>query len=326
MQLLLWFVICVVVLLLAGALWEAIMSARTLKKFPPPGTMVDVGGRRLHLFCTGDGQGPTVLIEAGRFNTSVMWSLVQEEVSRFARVCTYDRSGYAWSDPDSESRTGTRVATDLHTLLRKAEVPGPYLLVGHSLGAMYVRYFAEQYPDELAGVILVDPYTEGEVRREPQRMKAMQTRFLRIARFVSRFGIPRLVAPLLRGMTAELQRFPLDVRTRIIALAVNWRLWQAVDEEWRELEGMVRQLGGPRSLGDKPLLILSAGRCDLKAGGGFSQAQVEDLWRLMKKSQAELTHLSSRGRLMMVPDTGHAIPLERPEVVVDAIRELLSDR
>ncbi len=323
MQTLIWVLLGIVALLLLAAGYEALAGAATLRCYPPTGRLIDIGGRRLHIHVTGAGTGPTVVIEPGRFNTSLMWTLVQHSIAPFARVVTYDRAGYAWSDADAAPRTGERVAEDLHTLLQKAEIPGPYLLVGHSLGALYMRCFAERYPDEVAGIILVDPYTEGEIRRHPPKVKAMQDRFGPMMNLVSRFGVARLAAPFMTGMKSELRRFPAAVQAQIVALSVNHRLWHTVDREWRELDGLAGRIGGTGSLGEKPLLVLSAARRDMKPGGGFSEAEVEELWRLQKESQADLVHLSSRGRLVMLPDTGHGVPLERPEAIVEAVRELI---
>lgn len=106
--------------LLAGALWERVASAWTKQRFPPPGRMIDTGGRRIHLHFAGDAAGPTVIIETGRFNTLAMWSLVHDQVKRFARVCAYDRAGYAWSDSDREPRTSCACSVQFRCLVSRA--------------------------------------------------------------------------------------------------------------------------------------------------------------------------------------------------------------
>src|SRR2546428_1463462 len=124
-------------------------------KPPPPGKLVDIGGYRLHINCTGKGS-PTVVLEAGAGDFSFDWSLVQAEVARFTRVCSYDRAGSASSDPGPIPRTMHQEVFELHTLLRRAGVEGPYVLVGHSYGGLLMRLYARQYPREGAGVGLVD--------------------------------------------------------------------------------------------------------------------------------------------------------------------------
>src|SRR5262245_46551299 len=125
----------------------------------PPGKLVDIGGRRLHLNCTGKGQ-PAVVMEAGAGDFSFDWELVQPQVARFARVCSYDRAGYAWSDPGPTPRTLRQIAFELHTGLLKAGIKGPYILVGHSLGGAIARTYVSQYPKEIAGMALVDSVHE----------------------------------------------------------------------------------------------------------------------------------------------------------------------
>jgi len=131
----------------------------TADRFPPAGRLVEVGGHRLHLNCTGHG-GPTVVIENGTGDFSFDWSLVQPVLSRQMRVCTYDRAGYAWSEPGPQPRTFQQIALELHTGLHKLEIKGPYVLVGQSSGGFPARAFAKYYPQEVAGMVLVDALHE----------------------------------------------------------------------------------------------------------------------------------------------------------------------
>src|ERR1041384_6036419 len=127
--------------------------------YAPPGKLVDIDGYRLHLNCTGK-NGPTVVLIAGAGDFSFDWGLVQPNVSRFARVCSYDRAGLAWSDPGPTPRTMLQDAYELHELLRAAGVKAPYVLVGHSIGGLIARVYAAQYPHDVAGMVLVDPTHE----------------------------------------------------------------------------------------------------------------------------------------------------------------------
>src|SRR5215211_1669008 len=125
------------------------------KAYPMPGQLIDVGGHRLHLSCTGSGT-PTVVLEpgAGEMSSSLGW--IAPAVARNTRVCVYDRAGRGWSEPASTAQDGAQIATDLHTLLQRGHVPGPYVLAGHSFGGLYVLTFTARYPDEVAGMVLVD--------------------------------------------------------------------------------------------------------------------------------------------------------------------------
>ena len=156
------------VLGLVGWIYEPLAEAADAKAYPPPGKMVDVGGYRLHLNCTGSGS-PTVVIESGLGDSSATWGWVQPEVAKTTRVCTYDRAGMGWSETSPQPRTAREFAKELHTLLAKANEPGPYVLVGHSLGGYTVRVYAHDYPAEVVGVVFVDPQNLSvSVQRQPR--------------------------------------------------------------------------------------------------------------------------------------------------------------
>jgi pimeloyl-ACP methyl ester carboxylesterase len=137
-----------------GAGYETIREARD-RRIVAPGQLVDVGGHRLHLRCAGSGT-PTVLLQSGLGETAAYWGWISPAIARDTRVCVYDRRGRGWSDPVSVAQDGGAVAADLHTLLVRDNVPGPFVLVGHSSGAQYVRIFARRYPDQVAGMVLLD--------------------------------------------------------------------------------------------------------------------------------------------------------------------------
>ena len=148
-------VIAVLALASIGGGYETVREAADAKAYPMPGQLIDVGGHRLHLSCTGSGS-PTVVLEpgAGEMSSNLGW--IAPAVARDTRVCVYDRAGRGWSEPADTPQDGTQIATDLHTLLQRGHVPGPYVLAGHSFGGLYVLTFAARYPDEVAGMVLVD--------------------------------------------------------------------------------------------------------------------------------------------------------------------------
>jgi pimeloyl-ACP methyl ester carboxylesterase len=138
-----------------GGGYETVREAADARAYPLPGQLIDVGGHSLHLNCTGSGS-PTVVLEPGGGEMSSNLGWIAPAVARDTRVCVYDRAGRGWSEPADTPQDGTQIATDLHTLLQRGNVPGPYVLAGHSFGGLYVLTFAARYPDEVAGMVLVD--------------------------------------------------------------------------------------------------------------------------------------------------------------------------
>ena len=156
LELVVGFAVLVTLLVLAGLVFQEIGSARDARRFPPPGQMVDVGGHRLHICCTGRG-GPTVVMDSGFPGTSLSWTFVQPEVAKFTSACSYDRAGLGWSDAGPMPRTSRQIVEELHALLLNARADEPYVLVGHSFGTFTVRLYASSYPAEVAGIVLLDP-------------------------------------------------------------------------------------------------------------------------------------------------------------------------
>jgi hypothetical protein len=147
--------ILLIVLVPLGMIYQSAALKRDAQRYPYPGELVDVGEFRLHIYCIGSGT-PTVVLEAGLGDGSFIWGQVQNKVATSTRVCAYDRPGLGWSDFVNRQFRRQAVAENLHTLLVNAGIPGPYILVGHSVGGIYVRAFAQKYPKEVAGLVFVD--------------------------------------------------------------------------------------------------------------------------------------------------------------------------
>jgi pimeloyl-ACP methyl ester carboxylesterase len=165
-RLFLWLLAIVFVLVMSGMIYQTASAEADRKNFPAPGNLIDVGGFKMHIHCMGEGS-PTVILETLSGGTSSHWGWVQPEVAKTTRVCVYDRAGRGWSEPDSEPITLGRTVRNLHTLLTNAGVEGPYVLVGHSIGGIYVRQFAADYPDEVVGIVLVDAAHPYQYERYP---------------------------------------------------------------------------------------------------------------------------------------------------------------
>ncbi len=304
---------------IAGLLYQVLASLMDALRYPPPGKMVDVGGYRLHLYRMGKRHvagTPTVLLEAGHGSTSLDWCIVQPEIAKYTLVYAYDRAGYGWSETGPLPRTSQQIVEELHRLLLNAAIAGPYVLVGHSFGGSIVCQYAATYPDEVAGLVLVDPLPEGYVFSLTPRMRQRAKRLMKlfaVARILALFGVVRLL------MTTRLYPLPQGytptARAIVKAHRSQTRYLAAVNAEtaaaWRE------PVRGQRSYGELPLVVLTA---DTVADFTSQEAQQ---WRAFHQS---LANSSSRGRLEVVKGSGHYMVLERPEAVVHAACSLLTQQ
>jgi pimeloyl-ACP methyl ester carboxylesterase len=306
-------------------------TAADFAGFPPPGERVDVGGYSLHIYCTGEG-GPTVVVDAGMGDFSTGWQGIQPEVSRSVRICTYDRAGYGWSDSSPHPRTATQMANELHQLLLNAKIDPPYILVGHSLGGFTVRVFASQYPDEVVGMILVDSGHEDQLERLPPeylRLNDRQETYFSMLGFMSRFGILRLMGNSSSGTSMappQVAKMPKEVQPLYLMLLSHPSFFDTTLAELRSLPETTAQVRATGSLGDLPLMVLSADSIDdavlqsIGLGDDFPAAQLQQSFHEL---QAELAALSTKSRHILVKDSTHAINLDQPEVVIQSILDMV---
>jgi pimeloyl-ACP methyl ester carboxylesterase len=260
---LLWLAGALLALAVAGAIYQAIATARAERAYPPPGEMVGVGGHSLHINCAGRG-GPTVVLEAGSGGFSAHWVRVQREVYGTTRVCAYDRAGMGWSEMGPEPRDAERISGELHALLKGANIEGPYVLVGHSFGGLYLRTYAARYPGEVAGVVLVDSSSPKQAGHRPatrdsdepqEQTFAVVPRLARLGvSLPARLGVVRLLSEL-DPASPEL---PPQQRAQIDALTPSTRQWSTSALEFLAPTQTLR-LGG---LGNKPLAVVTAGASD----------------------------------------------------------------
>jgi pimeloyl-ACP methyl ester carboxylesterase len=304
--------------LIAGAIFEKIAETRFARRYPPPGRLVDVGGRRMHLLCKGAAPGPTVVIEQGAASPAVVWEPIQDRLAASARVCLYDRAGYQWSDPAPAGRSLTDRAADLHRLLKAAGVPGPYVLVAHSYGGAISRVFAHRYPADVVGMVLVDTPEEAVVFRSS--FTAYRRQFLRmvaVGKAAARVGLIRLVMGALSrpegGMTPEMN-------DEMVGFISDPHFGAPLADELRSLEQGREDLapvGHPGALGDLPLTVIT----HEKPFPGFA-ALLEPGWQ---DGQRRLAALSSRGHLVVAHRSTHMIQVEEPDLVIDAVRRVLGE-
>lgn len=306
-------------------------------EYSPPGKLLDVGGFHLHLNCTGK-SGPAVVLIAGAGDFSFDWGLVQPDVSRFTRVCSYDRAGLAWSDPGPTPRTMRQEVFELHTLLEVARVKAPYVLVGHSIGGLIARVYAEQYAGEVAGMVLVDSTHEDttllyqgklvRVRDGARGVAVPAVQTMRssppkppaaddIGQFKfnqKMFGAPKTEPPFDK-LPASTQAIRLWFRSQAPRAASGPDFWA------EELQAMyVARAKTPHQLGDKPLVLLLAKPEVGNPPPGISADEWKRVNEEKRQQKVGLTNLSRNSKLIVAERSGHHIQLDEPHAVTDAVR------
>jgi len=290
-----------VFLAVCGLIYERASQARDLRLYPRPGKLIAVGGSRLHVYCTGQG-GPTVILEHGLDGSYLDWRLVQSEIAHFTRVCSHDRAGYGWSDHSAALRLPSAIAEELHLLLKKAGEHPPFILVGHSMGAFNVLMFAHRYPDEVSAVVLVDGSHPDESLRFPWKQK-LSVRFLQ---FTTPFGLPRL-RKWCAGRDPELQGLRAAVNCKARVFRTHYEQWSAFPDAAAEMRTVTtRRI---------PLVVISR---DSALG---RNAAGEQRWAQLQK---RLLEFSSNSTQVIAEGSGHNIPGRRPDVIVDAVRRLVT--
>jgi len=310
-----------VVLIFGVGVWLAGTTARAdlASQYPPPGQLVDIGGYRLHILCLGEGSPPAI-VESGATAFSLQWSLVQPEVATFTRVCVYDRAGFGWSDPGPYPHTSDVIVEELHRLLQEAEVEPPYVMVGHSFGGMNVRLYAHRYPDEVAGMVLLDALHEAQFLNSPLLLRAAKL-FLPLVRIFPLLTSPELLALFpeqipVRGLTGPAA----DAYRSVVATT---RYFAAALDETRSLEqsvALVReaQIAG---LGNIPLIVISRQVAFPLPGAPESLSQqFEQEWQTL---QLDFLSMSPNSKHLIAEGSGHHIQLARPDIVIEAIREVV---
>ena len=314
---------CLFLVLTAG-------SSSAASNAPKPiGTLVDLGGHKLHVNCAGKAS-PTVVVETGLGDFSFDWILVQTKVTGFTRICTYDRAGYAWSDPGPKPRTFAQINLELHDALAKLGDHGPFVLVGHSYGGPVVRSFAAIYQKDVAGIVLVDAAFEG------MRVGIGGTKTMRLGEDASGKQIPAPREEMKESdkpaaAQGQPQENTLDPMYKALPEAnQKLQLWAQVLPELEDAENNQREWSGEYfakwmktsqagSLGKIPLIVLT------RADGGYGNdadvpaAQME---KERKEGQENLVHLSRNSKQIIV-HSGHNMEVEAPDEVIAAIRQMV---
>ena len=317
-------------LLALGMLYQQIGASRQRRRFAPPGSLIDVGGHRLHVTCAGRGS-PVVLLESGIAASSLSWAVVQPAIATFTRVCSYDRAGLAWSDPPSCPRTFDRIVDELETVLASIAPQEPYILVGHSFGSFVASAYAMRHRTRVVGLVLVDPATEW-LTMTPHRTRLLWggRKLSRVGALLAHVGVVRACLALLTGgapgaprhfvrifgstaartlerLVGEVRKLPAEIHPVVQALWCNPKCFHAMADHLLVLErhrDSVAAVAPPREV---PVVVVS------------SRDQPPEQLAVHRS----LAERSIAGRHVVAARSAHWVQFDEPELVVAAVSDLI---
>lgn len=327
----LWVIALVLVMLAAGV----VQAQDGDSDLPPaPGELIDVGGYSLHLYCTGEG-GPAVILDAGLGDWSINMANLQEQIAEFTQVCTYDRAGYGWSDEGPEPRTSQQIVDELAALLENGEVEPPYILAGHSFGGVNVLMFAAQHPELVEAVVLLDA-------SHPEQMDALNAEVPEIV------ALEESAAVAYQGMLemaeagAPVPQEMLDAFRPQGITDEQFEIWSQVVVQPKSLRAMINELASLNdslaqaqevdTLGDIPLVVIAHGvkLADMMtdedlAAMGVTREIMDTYEALWRGFQEDYLTYSTDSTLIIADESHHYVYVTQPDLVVEAIQELISD-
>ena len=307
---LIWVTILISTLAIMGLIYQTAATEADQKKYPPPGLLVNVDGYKMHIYCLGEGS-PTILLDHVGGGSSVDWALIQPKLAEHTRVCAYDRAGYGWSDYNPAPRTLEQQVHELHGLLEGANEKGPFIYVGHSYGARVARVFAEKYPQDVIGMVLMDAgilYDDPRYSKEILADYQNENKMIRISNRLAPFGLVRLLRPILMGEPAY--DLPADVRLESDSFAVTNRFWKSMKDQSDWTPVIFKEERKITTLGDIPLLVLISAERDA----------------VTKQSNIEMSQLSTNGHYQIVEGATHmslAYGQKDAQVCTDGILSIL---
>ena len=322
-----WFVALLAIVLVSGLLYQWMGERRDVRRYPFPGRIID----GLHVYGTGQ-TGPVVILEAGISASSLSWRLVQDRLGTSTRVASYDRAGYGWSPAKPQPRTLDNLVAELHSWLAASGLPSPYILVGHSFGGLMLRHYVSRYREQVAGLVLVDPLEPMEwwpahpksafrlgkgvmlSRRGATLAKLGVVRLALDLLMSGSHTIPKLLAKASSGrgssvtdrLVGEVRKMPAEVWPMVRA---HWCLPRSFVTMAKYLERLPEACAQPiddTALRDLPLVVISASTSE----------------RAVVEAHRRTAALSARGVHLIAENSGHWVQLDRPDVVVEAIRRV----
>ena len=307
-----------ILLPVAGLVYEAVADGLAQREFAPPGTLVDLGGRRVHMICLGDG-APIVFFIHSWWGSSLSSTRARERIATRTKVCSYDRSGHGWSDPGPGVASTGSLVRDLAVLQDRAKLPSPFVLVSSSIGGLTAELFARQHPERVAGLVFLDAANSLTLDLRAKYGPYVRPVFCTTA-VGAHFGLIRLTDPFEIGEESEEAR-------RGAAITYNARVWEQLCAMARGLPQTIREFEqAPPLRSDVPLLVLRASSAEgLLPPPVRRFVDVEGLRKELAESHQKFAGLSSKGKWAVVPDSGHLIASSQPDAVADAVLAMLDE-
>lgn len=307
---------------LFGVAYNTWALHRLQASHPVPGAFLTVAGHRMHLFCSGTGL-PTVVLEAGLGDDWIYWQKVQPEIAKTTRICSYDRAGLGWSEPQSPPQNAETISSRLHALLQAAHEHGPYILVGASAGGFYVRQYFSKFPEDVAGVVLVDSSVPEQLTVFPGRMDTAANRKKRHHdaswQWVREFtGYARLTGHCKGDVEKGLESYAPLVAAETCRPSFTTAWLPEYDAFWASAAEASRA----HCCGDAPLLIISQDPDRPKNGWDAQSIAQQPMWSQL---QDNLKRLSPHSRRIIAGLSGHHVMIDRPDVVISGIQQVVTD-
>jgi pimeloyl-ACP methyl ester carboxylesterase len=318
-RIIIWLIVGILVLATIGAIYQAVSTKSDQRNYPALGQLVDVGGYRLHIYCIGEGS-PTVILDAAADMMSSDWAWIQPEIAKHTRVCSYDRAGMGWSDSGPQPRDAKQVTTELHSLLTNAGIAAPYIMVGHSAAGLYARMYAAEYPEEVAGMVLVDPGHPDMDTRIPalQAQNASDASLVNTMRVLSYFGLPRLLGV---GKN-NAQGLPPQQAAEVNVFVSRPQHWATILSLINATSATYDEVRATGSLENMPLVVISANTAWFTKG-----APADDARNTLNDLQSEIAGLSTNSSHRIIDGATHGSLVHNQndaQAVISAIDDVLT--
>jgi pimeloyl-ACP methyl ester carboxylesterase len=303
----------------AGTTFNAVATHHYRARHAAPGNLYVVDGYKMHLLCRGEGS-PTIVLDGGLGDDSLIWAKVQPELSKTTRVCSYDRAGFGWSDPRPGSRDADRIVRELHLLLTEAGISGSTVLMGHSVAGLYIRAYAARYPHSLSGLVFVDGSTPLQEDRFPDELREednhAEREFMKL-KWLEILGATRAMGQCrhFEGFDDSTGKMIAENQCRASQLTAMGKEHQSLGQSGDETIG-----GGP--FGDLPILIFSQDPQPSSPSESPTQAEVE-FSKIWNEMQEDLKHLSTHSRRIIAKGSSHYIQVDRPDLLNSEVADFI---